>query len=441
MNLGLFLLNFFSFHMEAGKFNQVPDLAVGASGFCDAGLICLESLRSKGFRKAIANRWDPMLSHPFKLKAHLKICWLIAFSFQASSAINASENKSLELVPEAYRMAFTDQLKVAGDKSAVWMTAIEKAPQDHRAAVSFLVANMPESDLKTLSSEFILKNVQLAYDARYASPWAKSVPLELFFEQVLPYASVNEKRDDWRLDFMNRFLPMVRELKSADEAVQKLNIEVFKTLNVKYHATKRPKPDQSPYESTEAGFASCTGLSILLIDACRAVGIPARFVGTPSWTTVRGNHSWVEVFTDQWRFVGACEPSRLDETWFLDNASKANESNPMNRIYATSYRKTGANFPLIWNRELKSVPSEDVTRWYTTRRTLKISSGVESVGQTMEIRLDGRIVAQVQLKNSLKLDLAGGKTYKWILMDKQGMTQKQGDLVMPDMGLADLKLP
>jgi hypothetical protein len=398
-------------------------------------------VRSKGFRKAIANSWDLMLNHHFKLKAYLKICWLIAVSLHSSSTINASENKSLELVPEAYRMAFADQLKLAGDKADVWTTAVQKAPQDHRSAVSFLVANMPESDLKTLSSEFILKNVQLAYDARYASPWATSVPLELFFEQVLPYASVNERRDDWRSDFMNRFLPMVRELKSADEAVQKLNIEVFKTLNVKYHATKRPKPDQSPYESTEAGFASCTGLSILLIDACRAVGIPARFVGTPSWTTVRGNHSWVEVFTDQWRFVGACEPSRLDETWFLDNASKANESNPMNRIYATSYRKTGVSFPLIWNRELKSVPSEDVTRWYTTRRNLKISSGVESVGQLLEIRLDGRIVAQVQLKNSLNLDLAGGKTYKWVLMDKQKVTQKQGELAMPDMGPADLKLP
>ena len=59
----------------------------------------------------------------------------------------------------------------------------------------------------------------------------------------------------------------------------------------------------------------------------------------------------------------------------------------------------------------------------------------------MEIRLDGRIVAQVQLKNSLKLDLAGGKTYKWVLMDKQKVTQKQGELAMPDMGPADLKLP
>ena len=57
--------------------------------------------------------------------------------------------------------------------------------------------------------------------------------------------------------------------------------EVFKAVNVKYHATKRLKPDQSPSESMKIGYASCSGLSIILVDACRAVGVPARVVGTP----------------------------------------------------------------------------------------------------------------------------------------------------------------
>ncbi|MEE9394119.1 MAG: hypothetical protein V3W41_16595 [Planctomycetota bacterium] len=39
-----------------------------------------------------------------------------------------------------------------------------------------------------------------------------------------------------------------------------------------------------------AGTASCIGLSIMLIDAC-AVGVPARFVGTPLWSDGSGNHS------------------------------------------------------------------------------------------------------------------------------------------------------
>ncbi|MFM7318556.1 MAG: transglutaminase-like domain-containing protein [bacterium] len=324
------------------------------------------------------------------------------------------------------------QMKLAGDAAADWQKMLASAPDEYRASLTFLLENMPEQDLKSLKPEFVLKNVRLAHEARKATPWAAAVPLELFHEQVLPYASINERRDDWREDFMKRFLPMVKELKSAEEAVAKLNIEVFKTFDVKYHATKRPKPDQSPYESIEAKFASCTGLSILLIDACRAVGIPARFVGTPSWTTVRGNHSWVEVFTNQWRFVGACEPSRLDETWFLGNAAKADETNPLNRIYATSYLKTSTNFPLIWNRGVKWVPAEDVTRWYTKRRTLKVAGNAANSLQTLQIRLDGRLVATGRLEKAAEFDLAGGRSYDWQLVDASGKVSKSGKLELPD---------
>ena len=87
------------------------------------------------------------------------------------------------------------------------------------------------------------------------------------------------------------------------------------------------------------------GLSILLIDACRAVGIPARMVGTPRWTDNSGNHSWVEVWDREWSFVGACEPSKLNEGWFIGQAAKADESKPQNRIYATSFKAAGHLLP------------------------------------------------------------------------------------------------
>ena len=47
----------------------------------------------------------------------------------------------------------------------------------------------------------------------------------------------------------------------------------------------------------------------MVIDACRAVGVPARFVGTPLWADKSGNHSWVEVWDKGWHFTGAAEPA------------------------------------------------------------------------------------------------------------------------------------
>ena len=120
----------------------------------------------------------------------------------------------------------------------------------------------------------------LAYRARDEAPWKRELPEEIFLNDVLPYASMNERRDNWRKDFYDRVKPLIEGADSPGQAAALINKKFFPLVKVRY-STKRPKADQSPYESIEAGLASCTGLSILLVDACRAVGVPARFAGTP----------------------------------------------------------------------------------------------------------------------------------------------------------------
>src|SRR5262249_39184729 len=150
-----------------------------------------------------------------------------------------------------------------------------------------------------------------------------------------------------------------------------LNKAVFEKTGVRYHPTKRPKPDQSPYESIDAQFASCTGLSIMLVDACRAVGVPARVVGT-QWTNTAGNHTWIEVWDRQWNFLGAAEPGPLNHTWFEGNAKAADGTKPDKKIYAASWLKTGVEWPLIWAPWYKDAAAYDVTPFYTARVPVEI---------------------------------------------------------------------
>lgn len=315
-----------------------------------------------------------------------------------------------DLLPAEYRATVAARLEKAGPNAGALAGAIREAPPEHREAVGFLIANMPEGDLQALGKDFLLKNVRLAYLAREATPWASKVPQELFFDAVLPYASVNERRDDWRQDFHDRFLGVVRDSASAGAAVKRLNVEVFRAFRVQYHASKRPKPDQSPYESAGAGYASCTGLSILLIDACRAVGIPARLVGTPRWTDDSGNHSWVEVWDREWSFVGASEPTQLNQGWFVGQAARADESRPEHRIYATSFRASGTHFPMVWKPGSREVPAEDVTRRYTLRRKVTIRSP-GGPGE-ITVRLAGRILAQGPIADSASFELPGDLEYQ-----------------------------
>ena len=319
---------------------------------------------------------------------------------------------ALEQVPAADRPAIAKAFEEAGGNAPALASAISDAPDDdQRAAIVFLIAHMPTDDRKTLGKDYLLKDVAYAFKARAATPWAGKIPLQLFYNDVLPYSSVNERRDDWRQDFYDRFIALAQSSPTAAEAAQRLNVAVFDAFNVRYHARKRPKPDQSPYESADAGYASCTGLSILLIDACRAVGIPARMVGTPEWTTQPGNHTWVEVWDREWQFVGACEPSKLNQGWFIDQASKADETKLEHKIYAVSFRGGPYHFPLVWRTDVHDYPAEDVTRRYTLRRQVTFRLPAGSNPGTITIRHDGRIVAQDRVAPSTTFELPGDSAY------------------------------
>jgi poly(3-hydroxybutyrate) depolymerase len=236
---------------------------------------------------------------------------------------------------------------------------------DGEKAAKFLVDGMPEADQKALSADFLSENLDLAMKAREETPWAKAVPLEIFENDVLPYAVFDEPRDAWRADFHAKAKEIVKDAKTVTEAVQALNKDFFKLVNVHYN-TGRKRTNQSPKESMESGMATCTGLSIILVDACRSVGIPARAAGTPMWSNGRGNHTWVEIWDGGWHFTGADEYDKdgLDRGWFVKDAGEAKVDVPANGIFATSWKKTGLAFPMIWAERSDDVGGINVTTAY-----------------------------------------------------------------------------
>ncbi|GAA5494253.1 hypothetical protein Rhal01_00412 [Rubritalea halochordaticola] len=258
----------------------------------------------------------------------------------------------------------------AGDNQQEIVSALQKITPEQRDGLVFLLKHMPESDLKTLKADFLLQNVDFAYRARNSFVWAKEVPEEIFLNDVLPYASLDERRDNWRGDFYKRFSNVVKEAKSLDEACLLVNKQIKEVVKVEYN-TKRKKPNQSPYESMEQGMASCSGLSILLVDALRSVGIPARVAGIPAWTTKHGNHNWVEYWSPkdkQWHFIEYYPDAKgPDHSWFVADAQQANPKSFIHSIYATSWKSTGIHFPMVWDMESKMVPGVNVTERYLSK--------------------------------------------------------------------------
>jgi hypothetical protein len=282
------------------------------------------------------------------------------FLIAASLTLTActATRQPLSLQPEAKLVKLGDPglsrdvemaLAKAGANRGELQQALRQAGKaERREAMAFLIAYMPESDLKTLTSAFLLDNLAAAETARQRFPWAKAVPRDVFLNDVLPYATVTERRDAWRADYLRRFGKIVENCKTGEEAVLAINAKIIAELGVTYKAQVR-RPDQGPLESMELKHASCTGLSILAIDACRAVGIPARMAGIPSWSHRFGNHNWLEVWIDgQWRMTEH-NMGGFDGGWVFGSIALADTANPAHRIYASSWKPTGRHYPLIWN--------------------------------------------------------------------------------------------
>ncbi|MFU8828089.1 MAG: transglutaminase domain-containing protein, partial [Phycisphaerales bacterium] len=262
-------------------------------------------------------------------------------------------------------LALTPLCAAQSSWQAIQKQAAERFGEPGAQAAAFLAEHRPERD-EAIDPEIVLESIAVALRARETYPWAKDLSEDLFLNDVLPYAVLDEPRAAVRERVYALAAPIVEGATTAEEAAQALNRELFKLTGVRY-STQRNRANQNSIETLDIGLASCTGLTILLVDACRSVGIPARLAGIANWTDRNGNHSWVEIHDgERWRFTGAAEydANGLDRGWFTGPASLAIEGHELHAIWASSWRTTGHRFPLAWNMADRSVPGVDVTPRY-----------------------------------------------------------------------------
>lgn len=331
------------------------------------------------------------------------------FSFVALLAVGCTEAYQ-QGVPAEWR-ADLDAAIASSERGEELKAALESMDKSQRKDMAYLIINMPDFDRNGIDLELLKENVEYANIAREQFAWAQQLPEEVYLCDVLPYAVVDEVRDSWRKELYGIFAPEVEGCATMYDAICAVNANIPRLTGVDYN-TLREKTNQSPSESMRQGMASCTGLSILLVDAYRAVGIPARFVGTASWHDNRGNHSWTEVWLDgEWRVTEYYFPSQLDHLWFMPDASKAKADDRTYAIYATRFAGGNDWFPMVWADEDEDGPIEELPKWV----------GAENVTQHYIDLAYEQYTRHLEAGTHTFLRIAGYK--------EQGKTEQSGDRV------------
>lgn len=152
-------------------------------------------------------------------------------------------------------------------------------------------------DHQTISSEFIIDNIDLAFKAWEEKPWSQDYNYKIFKEYILPYRGSNEPIESWR-SWRGYFLDNYKDIPSQMfdetdilEAAEIINKDLknwFK-FNSKYYLHPT---DQGLFEMLMSKEGRCEDMSNLAIYALRANGIAATSDYTPHWANTGNNHAW-----------------------------------------------------------------------------------------------------------------------------------------------------
>ncbi|MFS0726515.1 transglutaminase-like domain-containing protein [Paenibacillus sp. 1P07SE] len=188
------------------------------------------------------------------------------------------------------------------------------------AALKFLYAGMPVSDLADYEGGLFLTHVRQALAIRSRVPWGLRVPDRLWLYYVLPLRINNEHLEDYQGIIFDELGGRVAGLSMA-EAILETNY----WCHEKATYIGSDLRTLSPLGMIRNARGRCGEESTLAVAALRSIGIPARQCYTPRWAHCDDNHAWVEAWADgTWHYIGACEPEPvLDEGWFSAPARRA----------------------------------------------------------------------------------------------------------------------
>lgn len=197
------------------------------------------------------------------------------------------------------------------------------------------------ADGKTVGAQYLIEQIDQAFDAWRSLPWASEVTFETFCNYILPYRGSSEPIGLWRPTCRKALAETLAAVEAPYDipAISKL-CSTQRGQWVKFNAKCYLHPTDQSFEQMRASrFGRCEDLSNMHSYLNRANAIPMTCDYTPAWARGNNNHAWNVV---------------------LDGNGKAYPRKPMLGA-AKVYRKMYAKQPDL--PAFHTVEGETVPRW------------------------------------------------------------------------------
>jgi hypothetical protein len=222
-------------------------------------------------------------------------------------------------------------------------------------------------DLQTVKADFLINQIDYAFQAWHTRPWAMRLSFPDFLEYILPYRGSNEPLEPWREYFWEKYAALDTLFPDTTDPTV---IAAFINDDIKKWFTFDPRfyyhpTDQGLAEMIKNRYGRCEDMTNLSIYAMRTVGLAVTSDYTPYWANAGGNHAWNAIVLPNGNvipFMGA-----------ESNPGSYGLPNKMAKVYRKMYAEQKDNLAFQKNRQ------EKIPRWLAGKSYVDVTSSYTDI--------------------------------------------------------------
>jgi len=150
-------------------------------------------------------------------------------------------------------------------------------------------------DVRTITAAFLIRHVDLAFEAWQRMPAAKRVDFNTFLDQVLPYRGSQEPVDPWLQPLMRRYAGRAKAVAGGKLTPKELYAWLSDDIHKRFRFDERyylHPTDQSFTEMGRSGQGRCEDITNMITFAARSLALATAADYTPYWAHRDNNHAW-----------------------------------------------------------------------------------------------------------------------------------------------------
>lgn len=293
----------------------------------------------------------------------------------------------------------------------------------------------PVPDLLSISSGYLIENIDLAFEVWKSYPWCKQLSFDEFCRYILPYRLKQEPLGRWRAYYYHRYKPVADSLVQAGATMKDVVVYFNSHYGKKYIQDATKIPGDFPFSLIEhLGGGTCDHLALNAVQLFRAIGVPMNLDLLPYHGKVNGGHAYNSFINEagQFYFFSPYEREPERAGWIAPLVQRVSyEWQPEPNVEVNKWNS------LIVNRHLKNVTDE----YY---KTTAVSFPAEMMDTLQYLatynRGSFRVVAQTRVENnSAKYPtLSCGLLYFPMVGGEQELLSAGNPFIVSDNGDVDL---